>query len=161
MCSVKVEITHVYDRKATPVKPQYLRGTALYGLAMWLAVSVPLAAGQAARPSARNQQPVKATLAVVGGYLIDGHDGPPVDNAVILVDGKEIVAVGTVDSLKVPPGTKVIDASGYTVMPGLFNTHVHLDLIGHADYDWWHEKYPPGSAGYTRVTEVGAHQLIM
>ncbi len=128
---------------------------------MWLAVSVPLAAGQAAHPAGRSQQPVKATLAVVGGYLIDGHDGPPVDNAVILVDGKEIVAVGTVDSLKVPPGTKVIDASGYTVMPGLFNTHVHLDLIGHADYDWWHEKYPPGSAGYTRVTEVGAHQLIM
>jgi imidazolonepropionase-like amidohydrolase len=119
------------------------------------------AAAQGARLSGRDAQPAKATLAIVGGYLIDGHDGPPIDNSVVLIDGKEIVAVGTVDSLKVPAGAKIVDASGYTVMPGLINVHVHLDLIGHSDYNVWHQKYVPGSAEYGRVCEVGAHQLIM
>ena len=82
----------------------------------------------------RNPQPPKATLAIVGGMLIDGHEGPPVHHAVILVDGNTIVAVGTRDTLKIPPGTKVLDASGMTVMPGLIDTHVHLDTIGHTDY---------------------------
>ena len=79
-------------------------------------------------------QPSKATLAIVGGYLIDGHEGPPVRNSVVLVDGAKIVAVGTIDSLKVPPGAKVIDAAGYTVMPGLIDSHVHIDTLGMADY---------------------------
>src|SRR5437660_1366359 len=112
------------------------------GAALVAACLVPaVAAAQAARANGRDPQPAKATLAIVGGYLIDGHDGPPLDNSVVLVDGKEIVAVGTTDSLKVPPGAKVIDASGYTVMPGLINAHVHLDLIGHSDYNAWHQKY--------------------
>jgi imidazolonepropionase-like amidohydrolase len=119
------------------------------------------AAAQTLRPGGRDPQPAKATLAIVGGYLIDGHDGPPLDNSVVLVDGKEIVAVGTTDSLRVPAGAKVIDASGYTVMPGLINAHVHLDLIGHSDYNAWHRKYVPGTPEYTRVCEVGAQQLIM
>ncbi len=127
------------------------------GLCVLLTVGVGVARAQPARvPTA-----AKVTLAIVGGYLIDGHGGPPVSDAVILVAGKGIVAVGTKDSLPVPPGVKVIDASGYSVLPGLFNTHVHLDLIGHSDYDWWHERYAPGSAGYTKVTEVGAQQLIL
>src|SRR5579862_9225346 len=100
--------------------------------------------GNAVAQPARPATALKATLAIVGGYLIDGHGGPPVSDAVILVAGKEIVAVGTKDSLPVPAGVKIIDASGYSVLPGLFNTHVHLDLIGHSDYDWWHERYAPG-----------------
>jgi len=105
--------------------------------------------------------PPKATLAIVGGYLIDGHGGPPTSDAVILIDGKQIVAVGRRDSLKVPAGAKVIDASGYSILPGLINAHVHLDLIGHSDYDEWHHKYVPGSPAYLRVVETGARQLIM
>jgi len=118
-------------------------------------------ATQRARAVGRDPQPSKATLAIVGGYLIDGHDGPPLDNSVVLIDGKEIVAVGTTDSLKVPAGAKVVDASGYTVMPGLINAHVHLDLIGHSDYNAWHQKYVPGTPEYAKVCEVGAQQLLM
>ena len=66
--------------------------------------------------------------------LIDGHEGPPVPHALILIDGNRIVAVGTRDTLKVPPGTRVLDAAGMTVMPGLIDVHVHMDTIGHTDY---------------------------
>ena len=89
----------------------------------------------------RDAQPSKVTLAIVGGMLIDGHEGPPTPHAVILVDGNTIVAVGNRDTLKVPPGVKVIDASGMTVMPGLIDVHVHMDTIGHTDYQYWHQTY--------------------
>jgi imidazolonepropionase-like amidohydrolase len=89
----------------------------------------------------RDPQPPKATLAIVGGMLIDGHEGTPVPHAVILIEGNTIVAVGNRDTLRVPAGAKVLDASGMTVMPGLIDTHVHLDTIGHTDYQYWHQTY--------------------
>jgi imidazolonepropionase-like amidohydrolase len=89
----------------------------------------------------RDPQPPRVTLAVVGGMLIDGHEGRPVAHSVILVDGNRIVAVGTADTLKVPPGVKVVDAAGMTVMPGLIDAHVHMDTIGHTDYQYWHQTY--------------------
>lgn len=89
----------------------------------------------------RDPQPAKVTLAIVGGMLIDGHEGPPVPHAVILVDGNTIVAVGNRDTLKVPRGVPVLDAAGMTVMPGLIDAHVHFDTIGHTDYQYWHQTY--------------------
>ena len=120
----------------------------------WLAAAMVLLAGVLLFPARalsqqqrrygggdKDPQPAKATLAIVGGMLIDGHEGPPVPHALILVDGNKIVAVGTKDTLKVPPGTKVVDAGGMTVMPGLIDAHVHMDTIGHTDYQYWHETY--------------------
>jgi imidazolonepropionase-like amidohydrolase len=89
----------------------------------------------------RDPQPAKATLAIVGGMLIDGHENPPVPHSLILIDGNRIVAVGTKETLRVPPGTPVVDADGMTVMPGLIDVHVHLDTIGHTDYQYWHNTY--------------------
>jgi imidazolonepropionase-like amidohydrolase len=89
----------------------------------------------------RDPQPAKATLAIVGGMLIDGTAGIPVPHSLILIDGNKIVAVGTKDTLKVPPGAKIIDAGGMTVMPGLIDAHVHMDTIGHTDYQYWHQTY--------------------
>jgi imidazolonepropionase-like amidohydrolase len=105
----------------------------------------------------RDAQPTKATLAIVGGTLIDGHEGTPVHHAVVLVDGNKIAAVGTRDALKVPAGAKVIDARGMTILPGLIDVHVHLDMLGHTSYPRWHQLY---SARYPEIMEVAARQLI-
>jgi imidazolonepropionase-like amidohydrolase len=113
---------------------------------------------------ASDPQPARATLAIVGGVLIDGHDGPPVPNAIVLVDGKRIVAVGTRDSLTVPVGAQVIDAAGYYILPGLIDRHVHLDLLGYgglddrAGYVYWHKTFGPR---YQTIAEVSARQLLM
>jgi imidazolonepropionase-like amidohydrolase len=114
----------------------------------FIAVAMALATWRAPAPQAQiasDPQPAKATLALVGGLLIDGHEGPPLYNSVVLVDGKKIVAVGSADALKVPAGTRIVDVSGYTVMPGLIDRHVHLDLLGHGDYKEWHAWARPRS----------------
>lgn len=81
--------------------------------------------------------------ALVGGRLIDGYGGHPIENSVILIEGERITAVGQVGQLAVPQGVEVISTEGMTVLPGLWDMHVHLMLVGHSDYDYWDRTYPP------------------
>src|ERR1043165_9142011 len=67
-----------------------------------------------------------APIAIVGGMLIDGNGGPPVHDAVVLIEGNKITGVGTRGSVAIPNGAKIINANGMSVMPGLFDLHVHL-----------------------------------
>jgi imidazolonepropionase-like amidohydrolase len=73
--------------------------------------------------------------AITGGTLIDGYGGPPVRDAVIVVDGERIMAAGPRGDVTIPRGAQIIAADGMSVMPGLWDMHVHLMLSGHSDYD--------------------------
>jgi imidazolonepropionase-like amidohydrolase len=98
-------------------------------------------------------------LALVGGTLIDGHGGPPIRNSVIIVEGQRIKAVGTVGTLAIPPGVEVISTEGMSVLPGLWDMHVHLMITGHSDYAHWDRTYP---ALLERVImPASAHQLLV
>jgi imidazolonepropionase-like amidohydrolase len=79
--------------------------------------------------------------ALVGGRLIDGFGHQPVPNSVILVKDGVIEKVGTVETLKVPEGYKVVSTEGMDVLPGLWENHAHLMLNGHADYVHWDKTY--------------------
>lgn len=83
-----------------------------------------------------------AVTALVGGTLVDGTLRDPIHDSVILIDGERITAVGTVDTLPVPVGATVVSTEGMTVLPGLWDMHVHLMINGHADYDHWDRTYP-------------------
>ena len=118
------------------------------------------------------QQPVTPSRikALVGGTLIDGFGGRPLLNSVVLIDGERISAVGAVGSLAVPAGAEVISTEGMSVLPGLWDMHVHLMLNGHSDYAYWDKTYPaqlgpvimPASArqlllaGVTSARDLGA-----
>jgi imidazolonepropionase-like amidohydrolase len=84
-----------------------------------------------------------ALKALVGGTLIDGYGGRPIRNSVVLVEGERISAVGTVATLPVPRGVEVISTEGMSVLPGLWDMHVHLMLNGHSDYAHWDKTYLP------------------
>ena len=79
--------------------------------------------------------------ALVGGRLIDGYGHAPIQNSVILIEDDTIVKVGTVDTLPVPDGYKVVSTDGMDVLPGLWESHAHLMLSGHADYPHWQATY--------------------
>jgi len=67
-------------------------------------------------------------LALRCGALIDGKSDAPLANAVVLVRGKRIEAVGA--NLAVPAGYRTIDLSQHTVLPGLIDCHTHVLLQG-------------------------------
>ena len=97
--------------------------------------------------------------ALVGGTLIDGHGGPPLRNSVIVVRGDRIEAVGQVGRLAVPAGAEVISTEGMSVLPGLWDMHVHLMINGHADYAHWDRTYPSLFASV--IMPASAKQLLL
>jgi imidazolonepropionase-like amidohydrolase len=99
--------------------------------------------------------------ALVGGRLIDGFGGTPVDHSVILIEGERIKAVGTEDSVPIPAGATVISTGGMTVLPGLWDAHVHIGLLGHTDYDHWDKTYGTSPRLAKEIMPAAAHQLLM
>jgi len=66
-------------------------------------------------------------IAIVGATLIDGRGGSPVTDSVIIIRGERIEAVGTKASVKIPAGAEITDARNLTVLPGLIDSHFHID----------------------------------
>jgi imidazolonepropionase-like amidohydrolase len=100
-----------------------------------------------------------ARTALVGGTLIDGYGGRPLRNSVVLIEGETIKAVGQVGALDVPRGAEIISTEGMSVLPGLWDMHVHLMINGHADYDHWDKKYPP--VFESTIMPASAKQLLL
>jgi imidazolonepropionase-like amidohydrolase len=104
------------------------------------------------------QQP-SAVKALVGGTLIDGFGSKPIPNSVIIIEGERIKAVGQVHTLDVPKNAEIISTEGMTVLPGLWDMHVHLMINGHADYAHWDRTYP--SLFESVIMPASAKQLLM
>lgn len=64
--------------------------------------------------------------AIDADRLIDGRGGPPVERAVILIEGERITAAGPAERIRVPEGASRISLGARTVLPGLIDAHVHL-----------------------------------
>ncbi len=97
--------------------------------------------------------------ALVGGTLIDGFGGQPIYNSVILIDGEKITAVGHQGNLQIPEGYQVISTEGMSVMPGLWDMHVHLMINGHSNYTHWDSTYIDKFEKI--IMPSSAHQLLM
>ncbi len=53
--------------------------------------------------------------------------GEPIDNGAIAIGGNEIVGVGRFDDVKTAHGGEVLDLGEQILLPGLINSHCHLD----------------------------------
>ena len=62
--------------------------------------------------------------AIRAGRLIDPETGKVDSNQIILVEGRDIKAVGS--NVVIPKGATVIDLSRQTVLPGMMDAHAHL-----------------------------------
>jgi imidazolonepropionase-like amidohydrolase len=121
--------------------------------------------------SAQQADSTPTRTAIRAGRLIDGRGGPPVANAVILIDGDKITAVGP--GLAIPPNARVIDLSRYTVLPGFIDAHTHVTSQPRDYYEDIFRKSPIDvaitahvyakrtlEAGFTTIRDVGSAEFI-
>jgi imidazolonepropionase-like amidohydrolase len=66
-------------------------------------------------------------IALVGASVIDGRGGEPLRDAVVLIRGDRIAAVGPRASTSLPSDAVIVNARGLTLLPGLIDAHFHLD----------------------------------
>jgi hypothetical protein len=79
-------------------------------------------------PTRTNAQ---TSLVIEGGTLIDGTGRPPLENAVILIEGNRIKSVGKKGEAALPRGIRIVDVKGKTLLPGFIDGHCHLlDFVG-------------------------------
>ena len=86
-------------------------------------------------------------LALVGGTLIDGTGAPAIGDAAVIVRGGRIVAAGPRAKVRVPHGARIINTTGATMLPGLWDMHTH-----YAQAEWGPIYL---AAGVTTVRDVG------
>jgi imidazolonepropionase-like amidohydrolase len=80
-------------------------------------------------PAPSLAQAPSALTVIRAGTLIDGVSEAPRKNQLIFVRGERIEKVADA-SAAIPAGTKVIDLSNATVLPGLIDSHTHIFLWG-------------------------------
>ncbi|HLE63629.1 MAG TPA: amidohydrolase family protein [Pyrinomonadaceae bacterium] len=94
------------------------------------------------RPFIQSEQ----ILVLVGGTVIDGNGGAPLPDAVVVIKGKKIAAVGRRSNTKYPKTAKIIDVTGKYILPALIDMHVHY-------HDWMGELFL--AHGVTTVKDLG------
>ena len=91
--------------------------------------------------------------AITGATLIDGNGGAPLPDAVVLIEGSDILNVGGAQSVRIPDGTEVIDAQRMTLLPGLIDTHDHLASFSYEIASRWGIT-EPRSTRHLRIASV-------
>ncbi|MBI2187890.1 MAG: amidohydrolase family protein [Acidobacteria bacterium] len=84
--------------------------------------------GGARGPARRYLVPPTQEVAIRAGRLFDARTGTLRTNQIVLIRGQRIVEVGA--GLRIPAGAHVIDLSSATVLPGMIDTHVHVNTGG-------------------------------
>ena len=67
--------------------------------------------------------------ATIGASVVTLDGTPEIKDAVVVIDGDRIVAVGPRTTTTVPEDAEIIHAEGKWIVPGLMNMHVHLGLV--------------------------------
>lgn len=123
---------------------------------------------QSNQPVGTPQNPEKPVIAVVGGTLIDGSGKEPLPNAVIIIEGDKIKAVGPAAKIKIPDGATKIDAAGKWILPGFIDCHIHLTSET-SDLEYYRDSNSLATlralqlmnmylrCGVTAVRDVGSH----
>lgn len=109
-----------------------------------------LVAGLCLSPLNQAARAAEKTAVLRVGLLIDGGGGEPVKDAVIVIEGKRIQAVGKSGQVAVPPGAEIIQFPDKVIIPGLVDSHAHYR-------EWQGELYV--NNGVTTAFDVGDNPL--
>jgi imidazolonepropionase-like amidohydrolase len=72
---------------------------------------------------------VDAATMIRGARLIDGTGAPAREDVTLVIDGDKISVLGAGLRVKMPDGTRVVDYTGKTIIPGLVSDHGHIGSV--------------------------------
>jgi imidazolonepropionase-like amidohydrolase len=75
----------------------------------------------------RAQVPTQGVIAFTGARVIDGTGSAPIEQATIVITNGRITAIGPSASVMPPAGAMIVNVAGKTIIPGLINSHAHID----------------------------------
>lgn len=67
-------------------------------------------------------------IAITGASVINVEDGSVIRNAVVLIEGDRIKAIGPAGAVQLPADVRKLPLDGKWLAPGLLNMHVHFGL---------------------------------
>ncbi len=100
------------------------------------------------------QSPVPATTTVLrAARLVDGTGSAPIRDAVVVITGERITAVGSGSTVTIPANARVLDLGDVTLLPGFIDTHTHIigRTLGDPQKDMEGVKDYPGYAAILGV----------
>ncbi len=71
----------------------------------------------------------RSTIAFINVTIIDGKGGSPISDGSVLVRAGRIEAVGQKGAVRIPENAEIIDGKGMSLLPGLIDSHFHLDRV--------------------------------
>jgi imidazolonepropionase-like amidohydrolase len=101
---------------------EYRKVLRLFGNWLGAALSLGLLASAIVSGTAASAQ----TLVLRGGSVYASPEAALLRDAVVVISGGAISAVGRAGDVQIPPDARVIDCAGKTVVAGFWNNHVHL-----------------------------------
>jgi imidazolonepropionase-like amidohydrolase len=72
--------------------------------------------------------PADQVIAIRAAHLFDAKSGTMLNNQIVVVRGDRIADVG--EAVQIPAGATVIDLGSATVLPGMIDSHVHVNTGG-------------------------------
>jgi imidazolonepropionase-like amidohydrolase len=85
--------------------------------------------------------------ALVGGDIVDGLSDVALKDMTLIIENGRITKIGKRSEVEIPENAKVIDVSGKTLMPGLWDMHAHSNQVQ------WAPAYLAG--GVTTIRDNG------
>ena len=91
---------------------------------------------------------------LVGGDLLDVTEGKITPDSLVIIDGDTITYAGPNKPFEKSPDDMVIDCSGKTILPGLFDAHIHLGGASTLGYIYTEDARKLSAFLYSGVTSV-------
>jgi imidazolonepropionase-like amidohydrolase len=92
--------------------------------------------GEAGRGATAQPRGESGAILLKPARVFDGVDAKPREGWVVLVRGQRIEAAGPANEVAAPPGVRVLELPGTTLLPGLIDAHSHLLLHPYNEASW-------------------------
>jgi hypothetical protein len=132
--------TEMMREQYEPLLPELIKRAAGYGMAAFT-------------KGAPAPKTTTGIIAIKGGDIIDVETGFAIPNGVLIISNGKITSVHKASVTPIPKGAQVIDATGKTIMPGLWDMHAHFEQTE------WGPAYL--AAGVTTVRDCGNELVLL